>query len=169
MHPALEQIRSRWLAEETTMASLRPGTTPEALAAFELRYGVVLPATMRELYSLADGMDGEAEDGLLIYLYPLSSIVRGVAEWQTEVPSWAENWFQFASFLINSHCYLVRLTAEPSNPGPVALFAGGSPRNLVATSFEEFLGIYTNDGQIHDSFGPRGLFGGPEDMPDDAP
>ncbi len=74
-----------------------------------------------------------------------------------EATDWTDRWFPFADFLIHSHAYAIRLTADPDDGGAVCLWDFGQERYLVAASFESFLDIYLAGSD--QSFGDRRMFG----------
>ena len=76
--------------------------------------------------------------------WPLSAFVSvrdfrgGGPEW----PGWSDHWFAFADHLVNSFAFVVRLTAEPSDGGQVAIWDFAEVRSAVTPTFEEFLSLY---------------------------
>jgi len=165
MHPAIENLKARWLRERATMRLLRGGASAQAIAAFEARYNVVFPPEMRELYVCADGMNDLGMDDSLMCLHPLDEVVpvRDYDLGWAEGPSWTDLWFVFANFLINSHLYLIRLSSTPGDGNPVAMWSGSDERHAVARSFAEFLEIYAR----RDNF--AGLPGTGELFPGETP
>jgi hypothetical protein len=138
-HETIERINARWAAEGI---AIRPGNSPESLAAFEARYQVVLPPAVREYFAAVDG-SGDDSDEELLRFWPLEEVIpiaEGSGRDRAELPE-LEHWFLFADFLICSHTYAVRLTPDPGNGGTVAAF-NGLDMEVQAGSFALFLERY---------------------------
>ena len=148
-----------WKAQrllDSDPAEFRSGVPAESLATFERKHGVDLPAEMRELYALTNGM--LSFDADFVELHPIEEVVplrdfENCGPW-SDGPTWIKNWFVFANYLINSHLYLVRLDATKRNLGPVVSWDGGDLRHPIAPSFSEFLEICLSpedERLLHDS------------------
>jgi hypothetical protein len=140
-HEAIERVKARWVAEGV---AIRPGNSPEDLAAFEARYGVALPSAFRDYFAAVDGT-GDDYDGGFIRFWPLAE-VQPILEYNLWKPGEAPGlvgWFLFADFMINSHCFVIHLTADPADGGPVASDDGD--QNRQALSFAAFLERYLAD------------------------
>ena len=175
MHPAVERIKASWLALKQADSGLRPGASVARLDAFERQHGVNLPPVLRELYACTDGTEGMIGESL-IQLLPLGEVVSARdhpsvardaptpgAGWP-EAPDWTRWWYVFGDYLISSHAYLVRLSAIPGDPGPVALWGFGQEpeRTLIAPSVAAFLDLWAQDDD-------RGLLVGNGPIPADDP
>jgi hypothetical protein len=168
MSDLINRLKARWIADGLT---LRPGASPEALGAFEARYRVVLPPAFRSYLAAVDGMTGDQDrdwptDRYSFCFWGLPALlsVRDYGSYQIpsqptggEESDWTDRWFPFADFLIHSHAYAIRLTADPGDGGPVCLWDFGEGRHHVAPTFEAFLEIYLADS--NESFGDRRMFG----------
>ena len=149
MDELARRVRDYWAQVN---AQALPGASDAALAAFERRHDVQLPATLRALYADADGNMGDEN---LTRLWPLDEVCRlgdvpEVRDALGELPSEARDCFAFADYMIFSHVYAVRLTAE-GRDGPVWWVLpseppAGVPRGAeVAPTFEAFLRAYVED------------------------
>ncbi len=137
------RLKARWLAEGTTV---RPGASPEALDAFEAKYGGVLPPDFRAYLAAVDGT-GDEMDGERFRFWPLAEIisVRESRGGDATGPAWMDRWFPFADFLLNSHAYIIRLSAEPAEATPIAEWDFGVERWMVVPTFGDFLEWYLDD------------------------
>ncbi len=165
MHRAITRILDRWCLEDDAKPAIRPGASPEALTRFEAKYGIILPPEMRELYATFNGMD-EMDDSWL-RIHPIEEVVSVCdfdPSWPSG-PSWTKHWFLFADYLIDSHAYLVRLSATPGDPGPVVSWGYGEEdkRMVIAHSFAGFLEGYALDKPEQSN----ALLGTDEVFPDD--
>ncbi len=168
MSDLIERLKAKWIADGLT---LRPGASTEALGAFESRYGVVLPPAFRSYLAAVDGMTEDQDrdwpsdrHSFCFWGLPALLSVRDYCSYQMpgdptgrEGADWTDRWFPFADFLIHSHAYAIRLTADPNDGGTVCLWDFGQERYPVAPSFEDFLDIYLA-GSDQD-FGDRRMFG----------
>lgn len=149
----LELIRRRWQA---LGIPVRAGLSPEALGAFERRYGVRLPEDVRRFYRCMDGMEYGSTDEALYCFWPLAEVgtvpeklagFRGIPDYggiEDTLPE-AESCFVFADHSIWVHVYAIRLSADPSAPAPVIWIADGQTWAPLAPSFGEFLERYAAD------------------------
>ena len=138
---SIHEIQARWASEGVPP---RPGNPPEALAAFETRYGVILPPAFRDYFARLDGT-GEHSDDAHLRFWPLAEVepILQYHRWEpADVPELV-GWFYFADFLINSHTFAIRLTTDPVDGGPVAYELGGL--FPLAPSFDGFLERYLSD------------------------
>jgi hypothetical protein len=133
-----ERIKQRWAGEGV---AIRPGNTSGTLAAFEAKYGVVTPRAFRAYFEAVDGT-GDDSDGEVIRFWPLAEVMPINEDCQVESAELGE-WFLFADFMINSHIFAVRLTADPANEAPVASW--DSELIPQARSFAVFLKRYLAD------------------------
>jgi hypothetical protein len=168
MSDLIDRLKARWIADGLT---LRPGASPGALDAFEARYRVVLPSAFRRYLAAVDGMTGDQDrdypsDRYCYCFWGLPALLSVRDYWSYQVPGqptagdgtdWTDRWFPFADFLINSHAYAIRLTADPDDGGPFCLWDFGQERYAVAPSFEAFLEIYVAGS--NQAFGDRRMFG----------
>jgi SMI1 / KNR4 family (SUKH-1) len=164
----IDRLKARWVADGL---KLLPGASSEALDAFEARYRVVLPPAFRRYLAAVDGMTGELDrdwpsDRYSYCFWGLPTLLS-VRDYRSyEMPGepmggdgtdWTDRWFPFADFLIHSHAYAIRLTADPDDGGVVCLWDYGQVRYHVAPTFEAFLDIYL--ASSNQSFGDRRMFG----------
>lgn len=70
LHRALEGLRTEWERVDAGIVDqLPPGLTRNELDAIEVEFGHALPAEVRELWSWADGTNGEASVGPGSYVF----------------------------------------------------------------------------------------------------
>ena len=124
--------------------NIRPGVSETALAEFEAKYGVVLPADMRAYFTAVDGMSGEVDDQRMITFWPLEK-VKPVTEELPGEPHEHASYFLFADFLIWSHGYAIRLSADPEAANRVVIVPADGTAHPVATSFSDFIIRYLAD------------------------
>jgi TonB family protein len=142
MRELLERVDRHWAADDIPHG---PPVSAADIAEVEERYGVRLPAELREWFLGLNGMDSPAypmdEHGLAFH--PLSGF-RPLAE---EAPSMAdapdaERLFVFADLLVWCSGYAVLLTAEAAETAPVFVVHAANCILPVATSFSAFLEGY---------------------------
>lgn len=121
----LDELLASWREDGV---KLNEGATPERLQRFERRHGVRLGDDFKALYLRADGMPDLGCDGHHLSLWPLDQISReGFDQSDGKL-------FEFADYLILSHCYAVPRDATEGDPVSVS----GQGYTAVAPSFEEF-------------------------------
>src|SRR5690349_12586806 len=108
---------------EALGARPRPGVAPDVLASFEREHGLVLPQSVRDLYSALDGLDGEVPElgfrALQLWqLAELSRVTERVAEFRG-IPDYspivrtlpeADQYVAFGDGAVWSHVLAFRLT-----------------------------------------------------------
>lgn len=123
------------------------GATANEIAAFEAKYGVVLPPDVREYFIAANGTGNDMDEGLyrfwpLAEVQPVHDILvspRFIYPDRFAYP----NCFAFADHSINCCDYALRLTDDPTQPAPVFRVTGSDPLGeQMASSFREFMGRY---------------------------
>src|SRR4051794_30796854 len=147
MSELIDRLKARWVADGLR---LRPGASAEALDDFEARYRIVLPAALRDYFEAVDGMTEDLDgddwpwDSDTYRFWPLSALhpVGEVRTIDRGDPAWADHWFAFADYLINSHALAVRLGSDGADAGPVCLSDFGDVRIPIAPTFEAFLELY---------------------------
>lgn len=149
-HMTLEAIRNRWQA---LGVAVRAGLSADAVAAFEQRRGLSLPASVRRFYQFMDGMEEGSCDEELIFFWPLSAVgavpeklsgFRGIPDYggiELSLPD-AASYYIFADHSVWAHVYAMRLSGDPAAPSSVVWIGGGECWQLLANSFEEFLERY---------------------------
>jgi len=126
------------------------GCHPESLDEFESRNHVILPKSMRDYFRVANGMrDTHSQDRRGFSFWPLSQVIPVEEEVERHTPFLRhfpgdDEFFVFADYLDWSWGYAIRL--KPGTSDRVVLFGKESPE-LVAESFEEFVGLYVEDGR----------------------
>jgi hypothetical protein len=121
---------------------VRPGVSAEQIREFEHRYGVVLPADMRDYYLAVDGMEDIFSDEPMGF-WPLSE-VKPLGEEEGQYTEGNEGFFVIADYFISAHEYAIRLSARAPEGGAIIVWGEG-PYRQVASSFEEFLARFLDD------------------------
>jgi cell wall assembly regulator SMI1 len=127
---------------------IRPPARPEAILAFESKYGVALPADMRAYFLTVDGMEDELDPGFNRF-WPLG-MVKPVEE---ELPERHEarlaypGCFVLMDHMIWSHACAVRLGEEQAAvSGPVLqVRTDDVSERQIAPSFTAFVEMYLAD------------------------
>jgi cell wall assembly regulator SMI1 len=152
----LATLRERWTAAR--IAYDRPATDAD-VAAFETRYGVVLPSDIRAYFTTlngtANGKYGIQDEYLLGFWH--FDEVRSFAELSEgsgAATSEQERTFAIADYSIWVHGFGIQLSADPGAPTPVVVDFGspyqgvaGAPYQRVASSFSDFLDAYLRGDQ----------------------
>jgi hypothetical protein len=130
---------------------VRLGVSLLAIESFQHKYGVALPADVREYLLAVDGSSDGPMDEHLFRFWPLSEIVpvheeldeRGGVVYPDRFAY--PDCFVFADHLLNSWLYAVKLTADPEQPGPVyRVTASSNPGEEMSPSFKEFMSRYAS-------------------------
>lgn len=144
----LERLAEYW---RSVGLDANPGASAEEIAAFELRCGVSLPATISQFYRRFSGTDGWDEN--LIAFWPIHEIgsvpeklsdCRGIPDYggiEKSLPD-SQSYFVFADHSIWCHVYAVRLSSDPCAPTPVMWIGNGTTWDQLTDGFEEFIDLY---------------------------
>ncbi len=124
-HDWLDELIGAWRSEGV---KLNEGAPEGRLARFERRHGVRLSQSFRALYRRVDGMPDLDCDARHLSLWPLDQITREGFD-QSD-----DTLFEFADYLILSHCYAV--PRDASEGDPVSVSRGTT--TPVANSFAAF-------------------------------
>jgi hypothetical protein len=134
-----------------------PGVEPEVIAKFETRYGVKLPADLREFYLAVNGMGDDYDEKGFFRFWPIEQVTP-IAEYAPEVvathPESAE-YFCFFDHSIDLFMYAIQLTFDSDTSCPIAMVypqtpASGSSFLPRFESFFEMIRVYVAS--------PDGLF-----------
>ena len=110
----------------------RSGASEAEVRAFEEHQSIVLPSDLREYFRTVDGCDDVDRDEFRFF--PLAQVEK------YKSPKDSGSYFVLVDYMIGSHGYAIRLSAEPSDANPVVLaWVDGS---RVAESFTEFVEKY---------------------------
>ena len=129
---------------------IRPGVACVEIAVFEAKYHVVLPTSVRDYFSAADGTGDDMDEGLYRF-WPLAEVQPVHDKLVSERFSYPDRYaypdcFAFADHCINCWDYAVRLTKDPEQPAPVFRVTGGDQTGeLMASSFREFMTRYADN------------------------
>jgi hypothetical protein len=141
MADVLDQLVKYWRRQDVGPAAAT--ATTEEIAQWEAKFGVRLPADLREYVSRVNGtFKGEALEfgNDMMSFLPLSAMVPE-AQWREHYNE--PDIFVFVDYLISSYWWCVRLTPHDSECTQV--FVRSSRLKLVASSLEEFLLAYMSD------------------------
>lgn len=138
-------LKDRWESQDI---EVNPGVSTAELTAFEAKYGVCLPADLRDYFLTVDGMAEGVSDDALIRFWPLNE-VKPITE---EAPAYsdptyihdAESLFVFADFCLWSHAYAIRLSSESQSPNPVFVIGGEQPEKMF-DSLSDLVASYLID------------------------
>jgi hypothetical protein len=149
----LKTIEHRW---KELGIPFRPGLERDTVSAFERRYRVRLPASVRSFYEFIDGMPAGYTDEELISFWPLTEVTpvpeklagcRGIPDYggiEESLPE-AASFFVFADHSIWLNVYAVQLSADSMASAPVIWIGGGDCWHVLAPSFGEFLARYAQE------------------------
>jgi hypothetical protein len=124
---------------------IRPGASPEMLAAFEQQHLVRLPEDVRAFLRTVNGFEEREWDE---DLFEWRCLDRWELLEESELeapPGSAGRWFVITDWNLDGFLYAIRLTADPHDAGPIILSWGGVPSLKIADSFREFLEAYLQD------------------------
>ncbi len=126
---------------------IKPGASEHDLQAFEKRHSVCLPEDFREYLMLCDGLRSEDSghfggDGndwrTVIEFWPLKRI-------SAERDGVSGEYFGFADFLIDSHWYVICLSADVHLSGAVGVGDENGIDRQIGDSFSDFVEVYLRD------------------------
>ncbi len=149
MNPSIQRFLAFWRERDV---SLRRGVETESLAAFEQKYGVVVPEDFREFLLLSNGTD----ETLMEYLafWPVQEMQRvtevfseaGYEILDPQNPAHlphAASYLVFADYLIHSFFYAIALDSA-AGVGNV-VFVDGTNWYRCARSFSDFIDCYLRE------------------------
>lgn len=141
MSTLAEKLKAYWISSG---AKIRSAARPEAIEAFEARYEVQLNDDLRDYFLVVNGLEEGEWDDHMTEWYSLE-------KWQrlTET-GWSLNGFQdlasyflFADYSLDALGYVIRLSANRSDPNLI-MRLGGDPE-LIAESFSQLIEAYLAD------------------------
>lgn len=131
-----EQIISRWKFQALQR---NPAASLQALDLFEEKYKIKLPAALRRVLLLSNGIaNGEYDQVNQIRFWALEEFAS-VEEWAPELTQGYRNNIVFADYSVNAHAY-----AFSTISGAVVLVGAVDPV-FVTGSVESFLMLYVQD------------------------
>lgn len=136
------RIREKWEQDGLQVPS---GVTAQQLEAFEERYSVALPASMRTYFQVADGNSDMGND--YFTFWPLREVKLVSEELTSPIHTNRHDYpqcFIFADYLLWCWAYAVRLNSDSQADGPVYLISG-KEKTIMAASFLEFMQKYVVD------------------------
>ena len=150
----IAKMIERWQSQSIPIS---PGVNQSELAVFESRYGVRLPADMREFFTTINGMGDFFDEEYFFRFWPLDQM-RSVDEYQADiiaaVPA-SKGYYVFFDHSIEIFLYAIRLSESAAAPTPVAIVYPGARDftpsfEAVFDSFTKFIEAYVEN--------PSGLF-----------
>jgi hypothetical protein len=147
-----QRLKECWLQSGSKIV---PGATPEETEAFEERYGVSLPAEVRDYFAVVGGMEEGNTDDLVMEFFPLHAVTSvpeelgdwgGIPDYRRIVDTLdeAEHCFVFIDYMFRSHVYALRFSSDALERSPVVWICGAE-NAIIADSLTEFLGAYLAD------------------------
>ncbi len=130
--------------------AIRPGVSSMDIAAFEAKYGIVMPTDVRDYFCAADGT-GDDMDECLYRFWPLEEVQPVHDVLVSDRFEYSDRYsypdcFAFGDHCINCWVYALRLTGDPMQPAPVFRVTGGDPPGeQMAASFREFMIRYADN------------------------
>ncbi len=130
--------------------AIRSGVTHHSIAAFERKYGVVLPADVRAYFLATDGTGDEMDVGLYRF-WPLAEVKRVQEDLVSDTFEYPDRFaypdcFAFADHCINCWNYAVKLSDDSTQPAPVfRVTASDQPGEQMSSSFREFMERYAEN------------------------
>lgn len=124
--------------------AIQRGATHAAIRAFEVRYGLPLPADLRRYFLTVDGSSQEMDPGLYRF-WPLEEVKPVNHELSDANP---DRYAYPGCFIFADHCiscwdYAVRLDHSIEIAGPVYRVTGSNPPGeQMAASFVQFMEMY---------------------------
>jgi SMI1 / KNR4 family (SUKH-1) len=132
-----QRLKSAWSAAGPP----RPGATESALADFESRQHIVLPADFRSYLAIVDGGEDVWVGGVEITFWSLCRIEVEMRDWECFEPGIQGTLLPFADWLINSHVYAIRVSTDPAPP-VFRIYGRDKAPVPCADSFAEFVSLY---------------------------
>src|SRR4051794_814306 len=122
----VQQIIDKWRSLGVEM----PGVGADAVNAFEILYGVVLPRSMRSLWTISDGMQEGTSDDMFIRFWSLAEVVP-VSSHMTgcDLQAYA-GVYLFADYSIWAHAYGVVMAANSELPLEAVVKVGGNKPSM---------------------------------------
>ncbi|HEY0760772.1 MAG TPA: SMI1/KNR4 family protein [Pyrinomonadaceae bacterium] len=141
----MQRLKNHWISRGV---KFNDGVSENALAAFEHKFGMALPADMREFFLTANGMPDEVTDDEMIRFWMLEEVKplpSGAPEFATTAyVDHPESLFLFADYSLWAHAYAIRLVTPEVNRNEVFIIGGDYPI-LLFRSFSELVDTYLAD------------------------
>jgi len=126
---------------------INPPVSKEDLIQFERKYGVALPADLKEYFLLFNGTSqgNFGDSGYAFFSLEELEPICETSDLNDEEKSIYHNCFAFSDYMIWCWGYVIRLNSVAGD-NPVLSIYLSSPSDLkVANSFSEFVSIYLED------------------------
>lgn len=141
----MQRLKNNWMSHGV---EFNDGVSENALAAFELKFGVALPSDMHEFFLTANGMPDEVTDDEMIRFWMLEEVTplpsKAPEFASTDYVDHPESIFLFADYSLWAHAYAIRLISPEVNRNEVFLIGGDYPI-LLFRSFSELVDSYLAD------------------------
>lgn len=133
-----ERLRDHWLGDG---GEVRPGASESAIAAFEAKYQVILPADLRGSLVVADGLVEAGRDWYRFHSVTEFELYELPPQGLAGIPPGSSP-FVFADYMIWCYGYVIALSADASAPSPVLMAAASDHLDFVAPSYTDFAEAY---------------------------
>jgi hypothetical protein len=141
MNTHAERLKAHWISSGAKVGS---PARPEAIEAFEARYEVQLPDDLREYFLVVNGLEEDEWDDQMTEWYPLEKWRRLTETgWSLKGFQDPASYFFFADYSLDALGYVIRLSANRSDPNLI-MRLGGVP-DLIAESFSQLIEAYLVD------------------------
>ena len=134
------KLKEHWLDNG---CSVPTAVTEVQILAFEKTYRLRMPSDLRNYFLTMDG-SGESLGSDMFSFWPLSTmeplsdyLTEGIYTDRLDYP----NCFIFADWCVNSHMYLIELSAT-SLRNPVSIYAGNGRNPPISQAFDDFIDLY---------------------------
>jgi hypothetical protein len=123
---------------------ITPGAAEQDLRAFEQRHHVRLPPDFREYLALCNGLSVE-DSGHFDHEWLGAIEFWSLATISARRSGVSGDYFGFADFLIDSHWYVIRLSADVHLSGPTGVGDELGIDERLGNSFSDFVEVYLHD------------------------
>lgn len=143
-----ERLKNHWLSHHV---DCNVGVSEIALATFEKKFGVILPADLRNYFLTVNGMpEGVTDDEMIRFwmLEEVKALPDGAADYASQdYVDNPESLFLFADYSLWAHAYAIRLSASPLTENSIFIIGGDYPI-LLFRSFSELIDGYLTDKRL---------------------
>ena len=145
MIPVGEMLKKHWLSQGVLPVA---GVSKQDVLSFEAKFGVKMPADMREYFLTTNGLESDAIEGggwfrfwPLEDLKPLDTEIRYIDQVRYSHLKNPSSYFCFADFMIKSEVFSIQMLPSEQLRNPVLGFNG----SLRADCFTHFIEQYIRD------------------------
>ena len=143
-----QRLKHHWLSHDV---AFNDGVSPDSLAEFERRSGVVLPPDMRDYFLVVNGMPEDVSDDEMLRFWSLEEVkplTAGAPDYATaDYIDNPQSVFLFADYSLWAHAYAIRLGAAELSRNEIFIIGGDYPI-LLFRSFSELVESYLADKRL---------------------